>query len=314
MLQCSNLEVPMAPVAKHETAHPKESSTISVLSGWAQQGVQTLFATQRILLDLAMRQNASIMHAVRQQLSDPHHSPSAILGEIADEGMTNFLAGQKVLLELGKEQNEILMTGIKERVGDCPRRRAMIDLVRRSVDTFIQMQEEYLKIASKQSHTWLESAKNGKPYQPEHVIDLAREGMENFVKAQKKFLDVVAEETAKATGTRHAETGKMKKTEVAALARQASDSLIEAQRKLVDVAGQQMSASVEAAGKTVDLFRPFPFLPLNDLTREVVKSYVDAQKALMEVVVKTPHERKTVTERHPKRAKKAKAAAATAVA
>src|SRR5256885_7632669 len=62
-------------------------------------GVQTcalpIFATQRILVDLAMRQNASVMHAVREQLSDPHRSPTAILSEIAENGMTNFLEGQK---------------------------------------------------------------------------------------------------------------------------------------------------------------------------------------------------------------------------
>ena len=80
----------MAAETRHESTHPKESSTFSLLSGWAQQGAQTLFATQRILIDLAMRQNASVMHAVRQQLSDPHHSPTAILGEIAEDGLANF--------------------------------------------------------------------------------------------------------------------------------------------------------------------------------------------------------------------------------
>jgi hypothetical protein len=65
-----------------------------------------------------MRQNANVMQALRQQLTDPHHSPTAILSEVAGEGMTNFIEGQKVLLELGKQQNEILMTGVKERIGD----------------------------------------------------------------------------------------------------------------------------------------------------------------------------------------------------
>ena len=71
--------------------HPRGSSFDSVLSGWAQQGVQSLFATQRILVDLAMRQNANVAHALRQQLTDPHHSPTAILNEVAGEGMTNFI-------------------------------------------------------------------------------------------------------------------------------------------------------------------------------------------------------------------------------
>ena len=80
----------------------------------------------------------------------------------------------------------------------------MTDLLRRSVETFIHMQQEFLKIAGKQTHTWVEAAKAGKPFDGEHLVDLAREGMENFVKAQKQFLDVIAEETAKATGAKQA--------------------------------------------------------------------------------------------------------------
>jgi hypothetical protein len=310
-----------AAAAKTEASrtHPRESSFVSVLSGWAQQGVQTFFATQRILLDLAMRQNANLMHALRQQLSDPHHSPTAILGEVAGEGIANFIEGQKVLLDLGKQQNEILMTGVKERIGDWPAAHAMTDLLRRSVDTFIHMQQEFLKIAGKQTHTWMEAAKAGKPYQPENLVDLAREGMENFVKAQKQFLDFIAEETAKATGGKHANGGvkKLKKTELSDLARQATESFIDAQKKLVDVAGKQMNTNVKMAGKTMQLMRPFPFLPLAELTREGVKSYVDAQKALMEAMVKPGMEHKRVVKpvhrtKKPMRGKKVEMAGAVA--
>jgi hypothetical protein len=267
--------------------HSRESSFVNLLSGWTQQGVQSFFATQRILMDLAMRQNASLMHSLRQQLSDPNHSPTAILSEVATEGMSNFFEGQKILLELGQKQNEILMTGVKDRVGDWPAAHAVTDLLRRSVDTFIHMQQEFLKIAGKQTHTWVEAAKNGKPLQGEQAVELAREAMESFVKAQKHFMDVIAEETAKATGGKPTNgMKKTKKTELSQLARHATESFIDAQRKLVDVAGQQMNASVKTAGKTLELLRPFPFLPLAELTREGVKSYVDAQKGLMDAMVK----------------------------
>ena len=289
---------------------------ISVLSGWAQQGVQTFFATQRILLDLAMRQNANVMHALRQQLSDPHHSPTAIFGEMAGEGINNFIEGQKVLLELGKQQNEILMSGVKERIGEWPAAHMMTDLLRRSVDTFIHMQEEFLKIAAKESHTWVEAAKTGKAYQPEHLVDMARDGMENFVKTQKQFLDFIAEETAKVSGGKHTNgVKKMKKTELSELARQATESFIDAQKKLVDVAGKQMNANVKIAGKTLEMMRPVSFLPLADLTREGVKSYVDAQKALMDAMVKAAGEHRGVPKpsaRGKKPSKKAEAAAAVA--
>jgi hypothetical protein len=310
--------MPAAERSESSRTHPRESSFVSLLTGWAQQGVQSFFATQRILLDLAMRQNASIMHSVRQQLSDPHHSPTAILGEVAGDGVTNFIEGQKVLLELGQKQNEILMTGVKERIGDWPAGHAVTNLVRRSVDTFIDMQQEFLKIAGKQTHTWLEAAKAGKPYQSKDLVELAREGMEKFVEAQKKFMDVIADATANATGAKHVNGAKKtKKTELSALAREATESFIEAQKKLVDLAGQQMNTNVKTAGKAFELLKPFPFLPLAELTREGVKSYVDAQRALMDVMVKQAGEHKRPSKpRHPGKrtvhAKKEKAAVAVA--
>src|SRR5215469_250229 len=115
--------------------HPRESSFVALLTGWAQQGVQSFFATQRILLDLAMRQNASLMHSLRQQLTDPHYSPTAILGEVTAEGMSNFIEGQKVLLELGQKQNEIVISGVKDRVGEWPAAQAITDLLQRSIET-----------------------------------------------------------------------------------------------------------------------------------------------------------------------------------
>src|ERR1039457_6709462 len=115
------------PTTVNARTHSGESSFVNLLSGWAQQGVQSFFATQRILVDLAMRQNASLMHSVRQQLSDPNHSPTAILSEVTAEGIANFIEGQKVLLELGQKQNEILMNGVKERVGEWPAAEAATD-------------------------------------------------------------------------------------------------------------------------------------------------------------------------------------------
>jgi hypothetical protein len=196
------------------------------------------------------------------------------------------------------------MTGVKERIGECPRRHAAIDLLRRSVDTFIDMQGEFLKIAGKQNHLWVEAAKARKAYQPEHLVDVAREGMENFVKAQKRFLDAVAEETSNAMGGKNGNGAKkMKKTELAEIARQATESFIDAQKKLVDVAGEQMNVYVKAAGKSMDLLQPLPFVPLGELTREAVKSYVDAQRSLMDAIVRPANGRvhTAKTERHAKR-------------
>lgn len=268
--------------------HPRESSFISLLSGWAQQGVQSYFATQRVLLDLVMRQNASVMHILRDRLSDPQHSPATLMTELAKEGMSNLMEAQQVLLDLTQQQNEIVMGGVKERVGGSSAALAMTDLVRRSIDTAVEMQQKFLKIADKQTKTWIETANTGKGFKPEPLIELAREAMDNFVHAEKQFLDLVADEAAKASKGHHGNGTKTKKTELTELARQATNSFIDAQNKLVDVAGQQFNANLKTAGKTFDVMGPLPIVPFSDLTREGVRSFVEAQKALMDVMTK-PH-------------------------
>jgi hypothetical protein len=172
------------------------------------------------------------------------------------------------------------------------------------VDTFIAMQQEFLKIAGKQTNAWLEVARTGKPYKGDRLVDLAREGMERFVHAQKQFLDVVAEETTKATGGKHTNgAGKIKKTDLSELASRATESFMDAQKKLFDLAGRQMSVNLKAAGRAAELLKPLPFVGLADLTREGVRSYVDAQKALMDVMLKphNGHKREAKPERRRRR-------------
>ena len=117
---------------------------------------------------------------------------------------------------MGQKQNEILMNGLKDRVGAWPVAEAVTDLLRRSVETFVAMQQDFLKIAGKQTHTWVEAAKAGKPYQGEQLVELAREAMDNFVKTQKHFMDVISEETANATNGKPAMVQENKEDRVVA--------------------------------------------------------------------------------------------------
>jgi hypothetical protein len=66
-----------------------------------------------------------------------------------------------------------------------------------------------------------------------------------------------------------------------------------------------MNANTRTAAKALELLKPFPFVPFTELTREGVKSYVDAQKALMEVMVKPAGEHKSQPKtKHHAKAKK----------
>ncbi|SRR5690242_9973554 len=282
-------------------AHARPSSLLSLLTGWVQQGVESFFATQRILVDVAMRQNAVAMKSLREGLSDPENSPVAVLTELAVEGTSSFIEVQRILLNLAQQENEILMNGIKERVGGAPPVVAMTDFLRRSIDTFIRMQEDFLKITSKQTLNWLDAVKAGKGFQGDHLVDLAKEGMETFVQAQKKFLDVIAQEAIKATGGKHEAMKKTRKTELSTLAREATNSFVDAQKRLLDVVGQQMNVNLKAATRTMEMMSPARLLPMANLTGEGVRSFMDAEKAMIESMIK-PRKVVSMPARRPSRA------------
>jgi len=285
-------------------AHDRPSSFLSLLTGWVQQGVESFFATQRILVDVAMRQNAMAMKSLREGVSDAQHSPVAILTDLAVEGTSSFIEAQRILLSLAQQENELLLNGVKERVIASAPAVAATDLLRRSIDTFIAMQQDFLKITSKQTLNWLEAVKAGKAAQGTHLVDLAREGMDTFVHAQKKFLDLIAQEAAKATsGKPEVAAKKAHKTELAKLAREATNSFVDAQKKLLDVVGHQMNVNLKAATKTMELLSPARLLPMANITGEGVKSFVSAEKNLIESMIKPRGPRVVkASKRHPRRA------------
>lgn len=271
---------------KYPEPHAGDSSLMSLLTEWVRQGTESFFATQRIFLDLVSRQNANVMHAIRDGIATTRPGPATALTELAGEAITNFISAQKVLLSLAHEQNQIVCTGVKERV-PAPAG-ALTDLLRRSVDTFIEMQQNFLTIAEKQTSAWTESAKDGKLYMPK-LTEIAREGLDNFVKTQKKFLDVIAEETAHATGGNGNGVHKTKKTALTELAQEGADAFIAAQKKLLDLAGQQIALNLKAGSKVVAMAPPFPTETITNLTRDTVETFVAAQRSLLDVVTKPRH-------------------------
>lgn len=315
MLQCSKTEAIMPRERKTGPAtHPTTSSFLTLLSGWVQQGVESFFATQRILVDVAMRQNALAMKSLREGLSDPQHSPVANLAELALEGTSSFMEAQRILLNLAQQENDIILNGVKERVAGSAPASAVTDLMRRTIDTFLGMQHDFLKTTRKHTLDWLESAQKGK-YGVMPMADIAREAMDTFIHAQKKFLDVVAQETARLTTAKEKPVKGMRKIELTKLAREASDAFIDAQKKLLDVVGQQMNVNLKVATRTIESMSPWRLLPMANITGDGVRSFIDAEKTMIESMVRPPrHIAERRTKRTPRHRKAAMAQAAHAVA
>jgi hypothetical protein len=286
-------------------------SPVSVLTGWVKQGTENLFATQRILLDLVMRQNSMTINAVRDALSFKRPKPEMTLTELVCEGYSNFIAAQRILLNLTQRETELAVTGIRQRVGSNAFT-AMTDLLGRSVDTFVDMQQHMLTLVGNENEAWLDAAKTGEPYAGKGLTAVAKEAVDIFVKSQKKFMDAVAEQVSKATEGKGEEAEEeTERIELAELAKQASDTFIDAQKKLLDVAGKQVDVNLNAVEWTAQMIPPPPKFDFAHFTRETVDSYVTAQKALMDIVnrpAKRHHEAEA--EEAPERATRRKVRAA----
>ncbi|HYM75382.1 MAG TPA: hypothetical protein VE377_05325 [Candidatus Dormibacteraeota bacterium] len=216
-------------------------------------------------------------------------SPLDILTELAVEGTSSLVEAQRALLNLAQRENEIILNGVKERIGGFLPAVAMTDLVRRSLDTLLGMQQELLTTTSRQTLQWLESEKAGKGERSARMVEFAREGVETFTRAQKKFLDVVAQEAARATGDKKDHDVKAaKKTELAELARESGKAFIEAQKRLLDVMGQQMNVNLDATTRTMELMSPSRLIPVANITGEGVRNFVDAETSLIGSLINPP--------------------------
>ena len=269
------------PVATRNEAY----SPFSLLTEWAKRGTESFFASQRILLDLVMRQNANTMTAVRERLATVRTVPAAALTEMVGEGVSNLIAMDRVLLHLAQRENEILVGAMQERTGKSAPAAAVTNFLRRTIDTYVEMQLHFLTLAAKQADEWVDSAKSGKPFDGKALPELAREAVENFVRAQKKYLDVVAEETANLTnGVTNASPSK--KTQLPELAREATEAFIDAQKKVLDVYAQQGDVNLKAARTAFEALNPFQPAILKRFSRDTVDNFVTAEKAMLDVMAK----------------------------
>jgi len=236
----------------------------------------------------------------------PHdeHSPLDILTELAVEGTSSLVEVQRTLLNLAHQENDIILNGVKERIGGFVPAVAMTDLVRRSLDTLLGMQQELLTTTSKQTLDWLQSKKTGKGKRAAHLAEFAREGVETFARAQKKFLEVVAQEAEKATSGKKEPEGKTgKKTELADLAREAGNAFVEAQKRLLDVMGQQMNVNLDVTTRALEFISPSRLVPVASRTGEGVRDFVNAETSLLGSFIKP---KKVVGPPKPKRARAAR--------
>ncbi len=144
-----------------------------------------------------------------------HPSPKDILTELAAEGTSSFVEAQRALLDLAQQEKEIILHGVKERVVPFVPALAMTNLVSRSIDAIISLQQDLLTAASKQSLDWLEPQTNRMQDHSARLLEGVREAGDIFARAQKKVMDALSQESSRAVSSKHENTDNIaKKTEL----------------------------------------------------------------------------------------------------
>lgn len=219
--------------------------------------------------------------------SHEQRSPLAVLTELAVEGTSSLVEAQRTLLGLAQQENDLILNGLKGHLGRFLPGVAMTDMVRRSVEILISMQQELLTATSKQTLEWVESEKRTNPENAARLVELTREAVETFTHAQKKLLEALAEESARASGAKHVHPEKLvKKAELLAVAREASSAFIEAQKNLLDVMGQQMNVNLDLTAESMQMVSPAQLLPVASFSPESVKNFFDTETSLIGSLIK----------------------------
>jgi hypothetical protein len=239
---------------------------------------------------------------------EPEEKDAAVslLTELAVEGTSSVVETQRTLLELAQQENNLVLKALKERVSGFLPAAAMADFIRRSVDTLIQMQQELLTATSRQTAEWLGSETATVSERTAQLIEFAKEGLESFAKAQTMFLKAVSEESERAMRCKPGdfEKGKMA-VELKQLACDAGNAFLEAQKRLLDIANQQVQVNLNAASRTAELLSPEQLMPVATLAGDSVKSFFDAQAALVSSMIKTrSHEPTAASKKKTSRARR----------
>lgn len=268
-------------VKKTVEADGRSSSFASLLLGWTQQGIDSFLATQRILADFATNKSAGAIKSLQEGISDMENSPLAILTELATEGAASLTEAQRILLTLAEQENEIAMDGIMQGVSGSAAAVSVVKRLRAGIDAMLEMQQQFLTLANKHAQEGLKNSKAGKMPDGTCLFEAARDAMENFVRTQKKLLDIVVEAESKIKGS---ET--KKKVDPSGMAREAASSFIDAQKNLLDLAGQQVNVTLKAANRVAEMTNMLRLNPFPTITGDGVKSFVDAEKAVLDSLIR----------------------------
>jgi hypothetical protein len=263
----------------------------SLFADMVRQGVDSFVSTQKTLLDIAAQQNAMLMGAVQESFG---RAVTPAMADLAGRSTQAFLQSQKMMLDLAVQQNQLALSMIKGSVGGEAGAafRELADMLAEVAMTFVEAQKRLLEFAGQQAEAMIKAAREGGPSGPNplsQMAELSRQGVQAFVDAQKTFLDLIAQGTASAI-----ERVKQRQPEAQHSGEPAQDLAGMARRSLQNYTGLQRQLTEQAAGLMADWTRAWqsnsawqPSATFEDLARQGVEAFVNAQRAILDLTFRT---------------------------
>ncbi len=171
----------------------------------AQKSVEKLVEMQKLMIDMAVQQNAVAMKVVKDALGMVGAAPAAAVVDLARQGVEAFLGAQKGILDLATRQTAVAIGAVKEQ-GDMAAskvRSTVADAVKEVSERFLAGQKLVLDFAAKQNEIAVQAI-NQQAAGPggQAFANSVRQGVDALVETQKQLIDLASKplkvKTAKA--------------------------------------------------------------------------------------------------------------------
>ena len=203
----------------------------------AGEGISNFIAAQRVLLNLAQRENEILTTVVKERIGGP--APVAALTDLFSRGVDTVIGMQQHLLTLAARQTDEWIDATKS--GEPFEGLQLTALARESMETFVRSQKKFLDVLAEETAHATGKETNGKAHpaaKKTELTELARQSAEAYIDAQKKLLDVATQQLKVNAKTAREAIGAMNPLPVETLGellKHTVAGLVESGQELLDV-------------------------------------------------------------------------------
>jgi hypothetical protein len=159
------------------------------------RGIDRLADMQKRSIDMAVEQNAELIHVYKKFAQKMPATPRVPLFEVAGTIFERYADAQKNAIDLAVEQSHSWIDSTKDRVEVAGKTvEAAVNLTNQAVERSVTAQKKVLETAAAQTKAAMEAARQqlgftGVP--ADAAASSFQRGVDTFVEAQKEMLDLV---------------------------------------------------------------------------------------------------------------------------